>query len=140
MPAVIKTSGLFGPTDVDFRHQISFLNLSYLIQNMLDVSIIDDISWWILSRNVKIFSSKLLTCIMVIYCTSVFFSFSQQKKTCSNCIIIKWIQFFSNRWQQRMERRWCEEMWKCFVVYLLWYYLYCLLVNTSRHKIVIVYK
>ena len=81
MPAVIKTSGLFGPTDVDFRHQISFLNLSYLIQNMLDVSNIDDISWWILSRNVKIFSSKLLTCIMVIYCTSVFFSFSQQKKT-----------------------------------------------------------
>lgn len=44
MPAVIKTSGLFGHTDVDFRHQISFLNLSYLIHDMLDVSIVDDIA------------------------------------------------------------------------------------------------
>ena len=50
------------------------------------------------------------------------------------CKMLKWFQFFWDRWQQKMGRQWCEErdglVWYCDIIYsvFLW-----------GHKIVIVY-
>lgn len=66
-------------------------------------------------------------------------------------VILKWLQFCSNRWRQTTERRWCEEEagWGSYrgcrhdeysFVLILWYLFILSSPSLSGHKIVIVHK